>query len=86
MYLVERATVTHTFHRYQRKSTGSSKYRCLFQIAALLLSLRVRKFELHQICSEVPYGVMWSPLLFDPIFLDCLRKLGMLQCFAMLMT
>ena len=30
MYLVERATVTQTFHRYQRKSTGSSKYRCLF--------------------------------------------------------
>ena len=25
----------------------------------------MRKFELHLICSEVPYGVIWSPLLFD---------------------
>ena len=44
----------------------------------------MRIFELHRICSEVPDGVIWSPLIFDLYILrlpDETRHAAML-CYA----
>ena len=67
-YLVERAMVTHTFHRYQRKSTGLSKWR-LFSNHSFVV---VPKSEKIWASSNLLRGTLWSNVVMHLCYLTSL--------------